>query len=73
VGCSESVWSVVERQDVGTIAVTVCYLDLVWHVRERYFYYAAGDGSAAGGTGSVGPAGRDTPMMTRHSAAGQAG
>ena len=42
-------------------------------VRERYFSHAAGDGSAAYGTGSVGPAGSDTPMMTSHSAAGQAG
>ncbi len=42
-------------------------------VRERYFYHGAGDGSAAYGTGSFGPAGSDTPMMTRHSAAGQAG
>ncbi len=42
-------------------------------IRERYFSHAAGDGSAADGKGSVGPAGRDTPMMTRHSAAGQAG
>lgn len=42
-------------------------------IRERYFYHAAGDGSAADGTGSVGPAGRDTPIMTADSAAGQAG
>jgi RHS repeat-associated protein len=32
-------------------------------VRERYFYHAAGDGSAAYGTASGGVAGSDTPIM----------
>ena len=72
-GCSDPLRSVVERRDVGTVEVTVCYLDVVCHVRERNFYHAGGDCSAAYGMGGVGIAGRGTPSMTVRSAAGQAG